>query len=307
MRGALIRALTDLAAADDRVMLLTGDLGYTVVEPFVERFPARFLNVGVAEQNMVGVATGLAEAGFIPFVYSIATFAALRPYEFIRNGPVLHGLPVRVIGVGGGFDYGPAGPSHHALEDIAVMRALPGLAVLSPADAAQCAAVIAATRDLPGPAYIRIGKDDRVVVPGLDGQFRLGRAELIRSGSAALVVTMGAISAEAAAAVDLLAAAGIQAGLLVVASVSPPPSDDLARELARVPLVFAVEEHGQNGGLGSLVAEVIAERGIACRLVRAAVGTTAAGPTGSDGWLRRRHGLDREALAARLRTELRKD
>jgi len=296
-----------LATADERIVLLTGDLGYTVLEPFRDSFPKRFFNVGVAEQNMVGVATGLAEAGFIPFVYSIATFAALRPYEFIRNGPVLHGLPVRVIGVGGGFDYGAAGPSHHALEDIAVMRALPGLAVLAPADAAQCTAVIQATRDLPGPAYVRIGKDDRVLVPGLDGRFRIGRAELLREGGAALMITMGAISAGAATAVDLLAADGIDAGLLIVASVSPPPLEDLARALARVPLAFAVEEHSRNGGLGSLVAEVIAERGIPCRLVRCGVGTTAAGPTGSDEWLRRRHGLDHDALVLRMRAELRKD
>src|SRR5262245_38381869 len=102
-----------------------------VLEPFAERFPARFINVGVAEQNMVGLATGLAEAGYLPFVYSIAPFAALRPYEFIRNGPVLHRLPVRIVGVGGGFDYGVAGPSHHGLEDVGVMRVQPGLTLIA--------------------------------------------------------------------------------------------------------------------------------------------------------------------------------
>ena len=102
--------LTELAAQDERVVLLTGDLGFMALEPFADRFPGRFFNVGVAEQNMVGLSTGLAEAGLIPFVYSIVTFATLRAYEFIRNGPVLHRLPVRVVGVGGGFEYGPAGP-----------------------------------------------------------------------------------------------------------------------------------------------------------------------------------------------------
>src|SRR5262249_41105479 len=109
MRGAFVRTLTEIAAEDARILLLTGDLGYMALEPFSERFPDRFLNVGVAEQNMVGTATGLAEAGFIPFVYSIVTFATLRPYEFIRNGPVWHRLPVRIVGVGGGFEYGPQG------------------------------------------------------------------------------------------------------------------------------------------------------------------------------------------------------
>ena len=106
VRATFVRTLVELAEEDERIVLLTGDLGFTVVEPFAERFPDRFFNVGVAEQNMVGVATGLAEAGFVPFVYSIATFATLRPYEFIRNGPVLHHLPVRVVGVGGGLEYG---------------------------------------------------------------------------------------------------------------------------------------------------------------------------------------------------------
>jgi transketolase len=117
--------------------LLTGDLGYSVLEAFAEKFPDHFFNVGVAEQNMVGLATGLAEAGFIPFLYSIATFASMRPYEFIRNGPILHQLPVRIIGVGGGFEYGSGGTSHHGLEDIGIMRVHPGITVISPVDHAK--------------------------------------------------------------------------------------------------------------------------------------------------------------------------
>ncbi len=132
MRTAVIQTLISLASRDDRILLLTGDLGFMVLEPFAARFPDRFFNVGVAEQNMVGLATGLAEAGFIPFVYSIATFITMRPYEFIRNGPILQHLPVRFLGVGGGFEYGPAGPTHHALEDLAVMRTQPGLTVDRP-------------------------------------------------------------------------------------------------------------------------------------------------------------------------------
>src|SRR5215467_10225004 len=118
MRRAFVSTLVRLAEADRRILLLTGDLGFT-------------------EQNMLGIATGLADAGFVPFAYSIATFATLRPYEFIRNGPVLHQLPVRVAGVGGGFEYGHAGPTHHGLEDVGMMRLQPGLAVVAPADHAQ--------------------------------------------------------------------------------------------------------------------------------------------------------------------------
>ena len=132
MRAAFIETLTELAAGDSRIMLLTGDLGYMALEPFIEKHPDRFFNVGVAEQNMVGVATGLAEAGFIPFVYSITPFAVLRPYEFIRNGPIQHQLPVRIVGVGGGMEYGQNGLSHYGLEDVAVMRAQPAISIIAP-------------------------------------------------------------------------------------------------------------------------------------------------------------------------------
>src|SRR5689334_9912455 len=158
------------------------------LEPFADRFPDRFINVGVAEQNMVGLATGLAEAGFLPFLYSIVTFASLRPYEFIRNGPVLHHLPVRIAGVGGGFEYGSAGPTHHGLEDVGIMRIQPGLTVIAPADYRQTRTALLATWDLPGPVYYRLGKDDRTVVPGLEGQFELGRAQVIREGNDLLIV-----------------------------------------------------------------------------------------------------------------------
>src|SRR5439155_27168271 len=126
--------------------------------------------------------TGLAESGFIPFVYSIATFATLRPYEFIRNGPVLQGLQVRVLGIGGGFEYGHAGMSHHALEDLGILRLQPGLMVFAPADYRQAESALLATWDLPGPAYYRVGKHESREVPGLDGRFCLGRIERLGSG-----------------------------------------------------------------------------------------------------------------------------
>ena len=135
MRRAFVRSLIELAEQDERVVLLTGDLGFMVLEPFAERFPDRFINAGVAEQNMLGVATGLADGGMIPYVYSIATFATLRPYEFIRNGAALHRLPVRIVGVGGGLDYGQNGITHWALEDIGVLRIQPEMTVIAPADA----------------------------------------------------------------------------------------------------------------------------------------------------------------------------
>jgi transketolase len=296
MRAAFVRTLAELAEADPRILLLTGDLGYMALEPFSTRFPSRFFNVGVAEQNMVGVATGLAEAGYIPFVYSIVTFATLRAYEFIRNGPVFHRLPVRIVGVGGGFEYGPAGPSHHGLEDVGVMRLQPALTVISPADHEQARTALLRSWNLPGPVYFRIGKDDKTTVPGLRGEFELGRAQVVREGSDVLVIAMGAVASEAARAVDELARRGIDATLLVVASLNPPPADDLARALSRFPVAMTVEAHYVVGGIGSLVCEIAAERGISCRVVRRGVRDSPDGLTGSQAYLHKAHGLSPEAL-----------
>ena len=301
MRGAFTRTLAELAATDRRIVLLTGDLGYTAIEPFSEVYPDRFVNVGVAEQNMVGIATGLSEAGMIPFVYSIATFASLRPYEFIRNGPVLHHLPVRVIAIGGGFEYGTAGPTHHALEDVAVMRVHPGLTVIAPADHEQTANAIRATWDLPGPVYYRLGKDDRTVVPNLNGRFDLGRVQVIGDGNDVLFVTMGAVASEAVAAMELLAADGIRASIAIVSTVNPAPTADLLEILSRFKTVLTVEAHYINGGVGSLVSEVVAENGLGCRVHRCGIRVGPDGVVGSQRFLEDRHGLSRVALAKTAR------
>ena len=300
MRRAFIQTLVRLAETDERIVLLTGDLGFTVVEPFADRFPKRYFNAGVAEQNMVGMATGMAETGLIPFVYSIATFATLRPYEFIRNGPVLHRLPIRIVGVGGGFDYGVAGFTHHGLEDLAVMRVLPGMSVISPADHMQTAAALRATWDLPGPVYYRLGKSDDAVAPGLDGSFEFGRIKQIRSGRDLAIVSTGAITLEAIGAADALATAGVKAAVFVAATVSPSPASDLVPVVKDVPIVATVEAHYRVGGLGSLVAEVMAESGSAARLIRFGVEGAPDGIIGSDTFLNRRHGLAADQIADRI-------
>lgn len=305
MRGTLARTLDELAARDGRVLLLTGDLGFMALEPFAEAYPDRFFNVGVAEQNMVGLATGLAEAGFLPFLYSIATFASLRPYEFFRNGPIHQRLPVRLIGVGGGFEYGSAGASHHALEDVALMRTQPGLTVLVPADFQQARTILEATWDLPGPIYYRLSKDDRTVVPALDGRFALGRLQLVREGGDLLIVAMGPIAADAVAAAELLEAEGVRAAVAVVASVSPPPLEDLTALLGCFPAALTVEAHYQVGGLGSLVSELVAERGLACRVVRCGVRSAVDGISGGQPFLDERHGLSRSGIVVLARSALR--
>ncbi|MDQ6727880.1 MAG: 1-deoxy-D-xylulose-5-phosphate synthase [Actinomycetota bacterium] len=290
MRQAFIQALTELADHDASIVLLTGDLGYTVLEPFAERFPERFFNVGVAEQNMVGLATGLAASGFRPYVYSIATFASMRPYEFFRNGPVLHQVPVHLVGVGGGFDYGHNGATHFALEDVGIMRLQPQLTVVAPADAAQTATAMAATAHTAGPVYLRLGKGTGPI-EGLDGRFRLGHLELLGTGDDVAILTYGGITAEAVIAAELLRDQGIGVTVAVAGCIAPIPSDDIASLLRGVRLAVTLEAHYSIGGLGSLVAEVASGLGLRCPVVRCGVTTVPTGATGDQGYLHEKYRL----------------
>jgi transketolase len=299
MRNAFVNELLSLAEADERVMLLTGDLGFMVLEEFAQRHPDRFLNCGVGEQNMLGVATGLAEAGFVPFVYSIATFATLRPYEFIRNGAALHDLPVRVVGVGGGFDYAHNGVTHFALEDYALMRAQPSITTVVPADAAQARAAVRATADVPGPIYFRVSKRGDAL-PGLDGRFELGRLEVLREGTDAAILAIGSIAHAAVDAAKLLDDRGLRTSVGIVSSFNPGPADQIAAFLEDVPAVATLEAHYRNGGLGSYVAETLAESGLATRLLRCGVASMPSGETGSQQFLEHRHELSAAQVAERV-------
>lgn len=304
MRAAFAEALGVLMDDEERVVLLTADLGYNVLEPLFRAHPDRVINVGVAEQNMAGVAAGLAHSGFIPFVYSIATFASLRGYEFIRNGAVVHGLQVRVVGIGGGFEYGSAGISHYALEDLAVMRIQPGMTVVAPADGSQAVTALSRTWDLPGPVYYRIGKNDRASLPELGGRFRVGRAEELLPGGEVVLLATGSVASEAFEAGRRLAASGVSCGVAAVGCLAPAPSADITAMLRNAALAVTVETHYITGGLGSLVAEVIAEAGLACRLVRAGVDRVPDTYSGSQVFMERRFGLDADSLVRTVQAAL---
>jgi len=300
MRTAFVRALIEQADRDDRIVLLTADLGFMALEPFRDRFPDRFFNVGVAEQNMIGMATGLAEAGFRPYCYSIVPFAVLRPFEFFRNGPVIHGLPVTVVGMGGGFEYGTAGPTHYGIEDVGAMRLLPDVAIIAPADADQTVTAVEALSHWSGPAYLRLGKNDKMRVPNLNGRFELGRTQQVRDGRDVVIFTLGSIAASVVEAAELLTDDGISAAVVVLASISPCPYEDLVSILALHPTAMTVEAHALSGGIGSLVAEVIAQDGLSCRLIRVGVEHPYGGPGGSEAFLHDRHGLSPSAVRDRV-------
>ena len=300
MRKALVDGLIHLAKQDPRIVLLTGDLGYTVIEPFQQHFPDRFYNVGVAEQNMVGLATGLAEAGYIPFVYSIVTFATLRPYEFIRNGPILHNLPVRIVGVGGGVEYGPAGPTHHGLEDVAVFRHYPNMDIFAPADAEQLKSILNQCWDRPGPAYYRIGKFENLQVPGLDGQYEFDTINTVVKGSDVLLLSMGSISTEVVSAATSLQALGVSAQVAIVSQINPLPKQALLDSLRGFSCVCTIEGHLVTGGLGSAIAELIAESSVACKFKRYGIQELGTETTGGYNYLINRAGLDANSLCEQI-------
>ena len=297
MRNAFIRGLTALAERDDRVVFLTGDLGYKLFDDFAERFPGRFLNAGVAEQNMVGVAAGLALEGFRPFVYSIATFATLRCLEQIRDDVCYNGLAVTVVGVGGGFSYGANGPTHHATEDLAVMRALPNMTVVAPGDPVEAELAVAALPDTP--TYLRLGRAGDPVVHQLPPEFRIGRAITVREGDDCALLSTGGMLPTAVEAAELLGGRGIAARVVSMHTVKPLDEDALERS-CRTRLTVTLEEHSRVGGFGSAVGEWMAANSASGPLMSIAAEDAFAEQVGDGDSLRRRNGLDAETIARRV-------
>lgn len=297
MRSAFFSTLVKLAEQDPRIFLLTADLGYMAVEPFYEKFPDRFINVGVAEQNMVGIATGLAEAGMIPFVYSITPFSVLRPYEFIRNGPIYHQFPVRIVSIGGGLEYSHDGISHYGIEDIGVLRVQPGITLITPADYLQASSALQKTWDLPAPVYYRLGKNDQYQVPGLNGRFEVGEYQMVQQGKDLLFISLGSIAEQVCRCIELLEAKGIKAAHVIVSCLNPSPEAELIRLMASFPLVITVEAHYVSGGIGSFVSELIAEKQPGCRLVRCGISGRVSGKVGSQAFLYQLYHLSADALA----------
>jgi transketolase len=265
MRTTFIETLLQEAERDERIWLLTADLGYSVLEPFAARFADRYVNVGVAEQNLIGVAAGLAHSGLRPFVYSIANFPTLRCFEQIRNDVCYHGANVTIVAVGGGLAYGAQGYTHHGVEDLAVMRALPGMTVVAPGDPIETRLATRALCRADGPKYLRLGKAKEPVVHLGEPIFRLGKAIPVRPGEDLTIISTGAMLADAVAASDDLAKRGIRAGVISMPTLKPFDADAVVRAARHSGAILTAEEHSVTGGLGSAVAEALFEAGVQVR------------------------------------------
>jgi transketolase len=303
MRDAFFTELAACAAQDDRIWALTGDLGIGLFDEFERAAPGRYLNVGIAEQNLVGIAAGLAYAGKTPIAYSIAPFLTSRPHDQVRVDVALARANVKLVGVGGGVAYGTLGPTHHAIEDIALMRALPNMTVLTPADPAETAAATRAMLEMDGPVYLRLGKNGEPAALPAGSRLELGCAVRVREGEDVAILSCGPMLTEALAAAELLAADGVTARVVHLGTVKPLDATGVIRACTGVRLVVTVEEHTVLGGLGSAVAEVLAEAGCPAPLRRIGMPDTFAHAVGSRDHLIRHYGLDAAAIAAAATTE----
>jgi transketolase len=298
MRGAFVRALTELAQRDERIFLAVGDLGFGVVEDFAARFPEQFLNVGVAEQNLTGIAAGLALSGKIVFTYSIANFPILRCLEQIRNDVCYHLANVKIVSVGGGLAYGALGPSHHATEDLAIMRSLPQMAVVAPGDPQETEAATHAIALHPGPCYLRLGRagESRVHQSRID--FQLGRALQVSNGDDLTLISTGGMLQSGVRIVELLQRHGLKARLLSMHTVKPLDTEAALSAALETGAVFTLEEHSVTGGLGSAVAEVLAESEVkSVTFKRFGLPSSFCSCAGSQEYLRAHYGLSPEAVA----------
>jgi len=301
MRNTLINSLCQLAQADPDVWLLTGDLGFSVLEPFYEQFPDRFINVGVAEQNMAGVAAGLALSGKRVVIYSIVNFTTLRCFEQIRNDICAHGASVVIVGVGAGYAYGAQGYTHHGLEDISVMRTLPGLDLAVPANVAEVETALQIAMERKGPTYIRLEKDAGATMSALEVAGEHGRMSCYRQGEDAAIIATGGLVGEAYDAAQLLAEEGVSVAVWSCPWLAPFDATTLNMLSQRHGVILTAEEGVATGGLASAVALQLAENpNNQTRLLVASVTDPLNVPTLSQPSARRHHGLDAAGLAGRL-------
>ena len=261
MRTTFVKTLIELARKDERIFLLTPDMGYSVLESFRDEFPDRFLNTGIAEQNTIGVAAGLALTGKIVYVYSIIPFVTMRCYEQVRLDLAYNNLNVKLIGIGAGLTYGSLGPSHHAVEDIAIMRSIPNMTVLCPGDPIETRELVKESYTTSGPIYIRLGKDGEPKIHSEETKISIGKSITIMNGNDFALITTSNMLETGKKWVEEWNLEGINAALISMPSLKPFDTQSIIQLIEKQIPMIILEEHNVIGGLGSAVSEVIAKVG----------------------------------------------
>lgn len=302
MRDTFVKTLLDIAKKDKNVYIVTGDLGFGVLKPFFEQLPKQIINAGIAEQNMTSVAAGLALTGKTVFTYSIGNFPTLRCIEQIRNDCAYHNANVKIVCVGGGFVYGSLGMSHHATEDIAMMRSLPDVSVFAPGDLVEAEYATKAIYQQQGTCYLRLGRGGEKRIHENLENFEIGKAIEIQKGEKVAVFSTGAIFDEVNEACENLKGQGIIPTVYTFPTVKPIDKDVILNCAKSHKAIVTVEEHNLSGGFGSAVAEVLAEEdGAKAKLVRVALNDKYSCIVGSQKYLRKQYSINAEAVEEKVK------
>ena len=300
MRDTFVRTLIEIAKENSNVVLITGDLGFGVLNPFWEQLPNQFVNAGIAEQNMTSVAAGMALNGKIVFTYSIGNFPTLRCLEQIRNDCAYHAANVKIVCVGGGFVYGSLGMSHHATEDIAIMRSLPDVTVIAPGDLVEAEAATRAIASHPGTCYLRLGRGGEKRIHQSLLEFKIGKAIKVHDGEKVAILSTGAIFEEIQEAEVLLAQKGLVPAVYTFPSIKPIDTEVVQHCARNFELIVTVEEHNLSGGFGSAVSEVISDFCCNVRLLRIGLPDLYAIKVGNQKYLRSQYGIDAKGIAEKI-------
>ncbi len=305
MRNAFAKQVTELAQRDERVVLLSGDIGNRLFDDLKAKYPGRFFNCGVAEANLIGMAAGMAMSGLRPICYTITPFITYRCMEQIRIDVCYHHQPVIIVGTGSGLSYASLGATHHSCEEMGMLRLLPGLAVLAPADEVEVRGALKAALDQPHPVYIRIGKKGEPVVHKTEIDFQIGRAITVREGTDVCLLSAGTMLPAALDTAGLLAKENISAQVVSFHTIKPLDEATLTQAFQNFKLVVTLEEHSVLGGLGGSVAEWLADHSPArARLIRCGTADEFLHETAEQEEAREHFGLTAVAMAARIKAKL---
>jgi len=304
MRKTFVRELIRLAEKDKNIYLLTGDLGFSVLEKFSQKFPERFINCGVAEQNMMGVAAGLALSGKKPYVYSIIPFITMRCFEQIRNDVCYQNLDVKIIGVGSGLAYGSLGATHHAIEDVAILRALPDMTILSPADPIETKALVLKSYQTKNPTYLRLNKSGEKILYDSVPKIEIGKPSILKEGKDGAIIATGIFVGLGMEIIERLKEKGYNFKLISLHTLKPINKEVLFKELTNLNLIFTLEEHNIIGGLGSAVAEILAEAGFQGKFKRLAIPDKYSTEVGETEYLRESFDLVEDKILEKILYEL---
>ena len=303
MRTAYLDTLYDLAAKDRRVYALISDNGAIVYDRYRKDFPAQYLNLGISEANMLGMAAGMADCGKIPFAYTIGAFLAYRAFEFIRNDICLQNQNLKIVGTGAGEVYSALGPTHHATEDLGGLRALPGLTILCPASPLEVKKATAAAYEHEGPVYLRLGTNREPEIYAGDYEFQIGKGVLLKEGRDVTLIGTGSMLKDILDAADRLSEQDIHARVINLHTIKPLDQEMILQAAQETGKIVTVEDHNQIGGIGSAVAEALAEAGTSAVLKRVGLQGFSSG-YGTYEQVKNRNGLGIEHICNAVRAVL---